>query len=88
MMLQVISKWEWGQGLPDISILSDLCRLLNVSSDWLLGLEYKNFIENDDAETQDVILQNLAICLDPAAIIFGTDLVQVFKGYCRIRTVM
>lgn len=75
---QAISKWERGQGLPDISILSDLCRLLNVSSDLLLGLEYKDFTENNDAETQDVILQNLGGCLDPAAIIFGIDLVQVF----------
>ncbi|MCH5339641.1 MAG: helix-turn-helix domain-containing protein [Acetatifactor sp.] len=75
---QAISKWERGQGLPDISILSDLCRLLNVSSDLLLGLEYKNFTENNDVETQDVIFQNLGDCLDPAAIIFGIDLVQVF----------
>lgn len=75
---QAISKWERGQGLPDISILSDLCRLLNVSSDLLLGLEYKNFTENNDAETQDIILQNLGVCLDPTAIIFGIDLVQVF----------
>lgn len=75
---QAISKWERGQGLPDISILSDLCRLLNVSSDLLLGLDYKNFTEDNDAKTQDVILRNLGICLDPAAIIFGVDLVQVF----------
>ena len=75
---QAISKWERGQGLPDISILGDLCRVLNVSSDLLLGLEYKSFTENNDAETQDVILQNLGGCLDPAAIIFGIDLVQVF----------
>lgn len=75
---RAISKWERGQGLPDISILSDLCRLLNVSSDLLLGLEYKNFTENNDAETQDIILQNLGGCLDSVAIIFGIDLVQVF----------
>lgn len=49
-----------------------------MSSDLLLGLEYKDFTENNDAETQDVILQNLGGCLDPAAIIFGIDLVQVF----------
>ena len=75
---QAISKWERGQGLPDISILSDLCRVLNVSSDLLLGLEYKNFTENNDVETQDVILQNIGISLDSTAIIFGIDLVQVF----------
>ena len=75
---QAISKWERGQSLPDISILGDLCRLLNVSSDLLLGLEYKNFTENNDVETQDVILQNLRTSLDATAIIFGEDLVQVF----------
>ena len=75
---QAISKWERGQSLPDISILGDLCRLLNVSSDLLLGLEYKNFTENNDVETQDVILQNLRTSLDATAIIFGEDIVQVF----------
>ena len=75
---QAISKWERGQSLPDLSILSDLCRVLNVSSDLLLGLEYNNFTENNDAETQDVILQNLRTSMDPAAIIFGKDLIQVF----------
>ena len=75
---QAISKWERGQSLPDISILGDLCRLLNVSSDLLLGLEYKNFTENNDVETQDVILQNLRTSLDATAIIFGEDMVQVF----------
>ena len=75
---QAISKWERGQSLPDISILSNLCRLLNVSSDLLLGLEYKNFTEKNDVETQDVILQNLRTSLDATAIIFGEDLVQVF----------
>ena len=44
-----------GQSLLDISILSDLCRALNVGSDWLLGREYKNFAENNDAETQEVL---------------------------------
>ena len=75
---QAISKWERGQSLPDISILGDLCRLLNVSSDLLLGLEYKNFTENNDVETQDVILQNLRTSLDATAIIFGEDMVHVF----------
>ena len=75
---QAISKWERGQSLPDIFILGDLCRLLNVSSDWLLGLEYKNFTENNDVETQDVLLQNLRTSLEATAIIFGEDLVQVF----------
>ena len=43
-----------------------------------VGLEYKNFTENNDAQTQNVILQNLEISLEAVEIIFGIDLVQVF----------
>lgn len=50
-----------------------------MSSDWLLGLEYQNFTENNNAETQDVLLQNIGISLvDTVAIVFGTEVVQVF----------
>ena len=35
---QAVSKWERCISLPDISMLSDLARLLEVSADWLLGL--------------------------------------------------
>jgi class 3 adenylate cyclase len=35
---QAVSKWERGENAPDISLLSQLSRLLEVSTDWLLGL--------------------------------------------------
>jgi len=34
---QAVSKWERGENAPDIAILPDLCRLLDVSIDWILG---------------------------------------------------
>ena len=35
---QAVSKWERGENAPDIAILAQLCRILGVSVDWLLGL--------------------------------------------------
>lgn len=34
---KAISKWETGEGLPDISVLKDLAEVLQVSTDELLG---------------------------------------------------
>lgn len=35
---QAVSKWERGQSFPDISMLADMAQLLEVSTDWLLGV--------------------------------------------------
>jgi class 3 adenylate cyclase len=34
---QAVSKWERGENAPDIVVLVPLCRLLDVSVEWLLG---------------------------------------------------
>lgn len=34
---QAVSKWERGENAPDISVLLQLCKLLGVSVEWLLG---------------------------------------------------
>ena len=34
---QAVSKWERGENAPDLAVLLDLCKLLGVTSDWLLG---------------------------------------------------
>ena len=79
---QAVSKWERGQSFPDISIFTDLCRVLNVSSDLLLGLGYSNFSESNDTDIQkaifDDVFNNIRASLETVAIIFGTDLVQAF----------
>lgn len=33
---QAVSKWESGQANPDVSYIMEMCRLFDVSSDWLL----------------------------------------------------
>lgn len=35
--IQAVSKWERGENAPDISLLVDLSRLLDVSIEWILG---------------------------------------------------
>lgn len=35
---QAVSKWERGENAPDIALLGGLAKLLDVSTDWLLGL--------------------------------------------------
>lgn len=34
---QAVSKWERGENAPDIAVLGELCTLLGVTTDWLLG---------------------------------------------------
>ena len=38
---QALSKWERSVSFPDISMLADISRLLEVSTDYLLGLGCK-----------------------------------------------
>ena len=59
-------------------MFTDLCRVLNVSADLLLGLEYRNYTENNDQEIQNELLKNMRNSLQIVAIIFGIDVVQAF----------
>ena len=35
---QAVSKWERGNGLPDVSIFEGICKVLNISANMLLGI--------------------------------------------------
>lgn len=43
---QALSKWERGHSLPDILLLKELCRILEISADDLLGIENRKITEN------------------------------------------
>lgn len=43
---KAVSKWENGIGMPDISLVVPLAKTLNVSTDYLFGLE-ENKIDDD-----------------------------------------
>lgn len=86
---QAVSKWERGTSLPDISMLSDLARLLDVSTDWLLGLRAErgtgtccpDKAARETAQSQKMQLEMgncLRNCLDPLELVFGEDIVPAF----------
>ena len=58
---QALSKWERNQSLPDTALLADLCRVLGVSVDYLLGTESQKITENGDNRAEDVIRKNSEI---------------------------
>lgn len=75
---QAVSKWERNQSLPDLALLSDLCRVLHISADLLLGIECQQITENRDSKAQDEILISLRNSLEPLELVFGEKLVPVF----------
>lgn len=78
---QAVSKWERSQSIPDILILADLCRILDVSADFLLGIESRKITENGDKKIQDDIWKCLRNCLEPLELIFGEKLVPAVMDY-------
>lgn len=73
---QAVSKWERKQSYPDVSMLPEICRLLQVSADVLLGIEKNSFSEKDDRLTGDEIMRNLRTRENPLELMFGTGLVE------------
>lgn len=90
---QAVSKWERGASLPDISMLSDLARLLDVSADWLLGLRTERDAQAgypdrdagaaqlEQRQIEQVQMEMgscLRNCLSPLELAFGQGLVPAF----------
>ena len=74
---QAVSKWERGQGFPDITLLEGICTVLSIDANMLLGLDVpKNVVENNDVSMQLEIQKNMIA--EPLLIEFGIDLVQAF----------
>ncbi len=71
---QAVSKWERGNGLPDVSLLVGVCTILGMSADTLIGLE-KPVVENGNmaAETQ---IKNHLIA-EPIVLEFGKELIPI-----------
>lgn len=51
---QTVSNWENDNIQPSIEMLIRLTKILNVSADYLLGLEPKTYINTDGLPTQFV----------------------------------
>ena len=70
---QAVSKWERGTGLPDVSLLGDICRLLQISADTLLGVQTSPIMENNNTVFEKEIRSG--IIADPLVLEFGMELI-------------
>lgn len=53
--IKSIKDWESGVSLPSAKTIIKLCQLLNVSSDYLLGLDNREMLFLDNLSTSDQI---------------------------------
>jgi len=71
---QAVSRWERGNSLPDISLISGICNILSISANTLLGIENENkVIENKDACMEKEIRSNMFA--EPLVLEFGSGLI-------------
>lgn len=75
---QALSKWERGSSLPDTAMLPDIARMLEISTDYLLGINQENTAGKNNSEIQNIIGENLRNTLEPLELIFGKELVSLF----------
>ncbi|MCI9143674.1 MAG: helix-turn-helix domain-containing protein [Lachnospiraceae bacterium] len=80
---QALSKWERGLSFPDIAMLADIARLLEVSTDYLLGFKLKGDAGNAGGQTEQIqteIGNNLRKALTPLEIVIGEKYIPLFQG--------
>ena len=46
---QAVSRWERGNGLPDVTMLQGICEVLHINANELLGLAGWEMVENHDS---------------------------------------
>ena len=68
---QAVSKWERGNGMPDVSLLADICKVLSISAGSLIGLE-DSVVENGNITANREIRNNMIA--EPLVLEFGGGL--------------
>lgn len=76
---QALSKWERGISLPDITMVADISRLLEVSTDYLLGVETP-VVEKKEGTVRFEVKDNLRLAMKPLELRFGKGLIDTFMG--------
>ncbi len=69
---QAVSKWERGNGLPDVSLLEGICQILEISANTLLGFDEK-IVENGNVIAEAEIKN--AMLSEPLVLEIGVDLI-------------
>ena len=71
---QAVSKWERGASIPDITLIPNICKLLKVHADMLLGIDMLALSENKSMAEEREIKQNLIA--EPLRIEVGLGLIS------------
>ena len=72
---QAVSKWERGNGLPDVSMVKDLCSILKISANKLLGTEAG--ISEDQTGILNSEIKNNLIS-EPILLEFAANMIPYF----------
>ena len=71
---QAVSKWERGASIPDITLIPNICKLLKVHADMLLGIDMLSLSDNKSMAEEREIKQNLIA--EPLRIEVGLGLIS------------
>lgn len=69
---QAVSKWERGNGMPDVSLLKGICTVLDISANKLLGIN-ETVVENKNISADMEIRNNMIA--EPLVLEFRIDVV-------------
>lgn len=69
---QAVSKWERGNGMPDVSLLAGICKVLGVSAATLIGAE-ESVVENGNITADREIKNNMIA--EPLVLEVGVGLI-------------
>ena len=75
---QAVSKWERGNGLPDISLVKGICQILDISANALLGIAGSEVVENNNAAMEQEIRNNMFA--EPLLLELGEGLIDYVKA--------
>lgn len=70
---QAVSKWERGNGMPDVSLLADISKILSISAGSLIGTE-DSVVENGNITADREIRNNMIA--EPLVLEFGEGLMS------------
>ena len=70
---QAVSKWERGNGLPDVSLISGICTVLGISANALLGIS--ETVVEDGNPTEEAEVKNCLVA-EPIVLEFSETLIE------------
>lgn len=75
-----ISKWETGEGLPDISVLAELAEFYGVTLDYLISEQTNEILEKDGKNDPKVVKRNKIIVVALGVVFIWTIAAVIFAA--------